>query len=379
MKKYFQKLIKNTFGGRKSSPAFLNVLLNQTQNFALEKYADEGYRKNVIVYRCIKEIANCLSNIDIEIVDSKDRLIQNHEIIKLLNKPNPIQSRKTFFYSWVVYHLCAGNSYILKIKNPLNKTRELHLLPPHKVQIKCKTDEFFPQAYVYKEGAKEKIFPVNPINGECDILHFKEIDPLNGHYGLSPLQASAYSVDIHNEGSKWNFNLLKNSAIPSGVISSENFLNIEELQNFKEIIRNYYAGAQNTNKILFLEGGLKFEQMSLTPKDMDFQQSMNVSARNIASAFGVPFALIIPEASTYNNIKEAKESLYENTVLPLFSQMLEELTRTLNNEFQDILIRPNLDSISALENRREKKFERMIKAVSAGILSPEEARVELGY
>jgi phage portal protein BeeE len=66
--------------------------------------------------------------------------------------------------------------------------------------------------------------------------------------------------------------------------------------------------------------------MGVTPKDMDFAAGKDDAARDICTAFGVPHVLIVPGQSTYNNIREAKLELWEDTILPLVDKAVDAST-----------------------------------------------------
>jgi phage portal protein BeeE len=50
------------------------------------------------------------------------------------------------------------------------------------------------------------------------ILHVRLFHPVNDHYGMSPIEAAAYAIDLHNAASAWNKVLLDNAARPSGAL-----------------------------------------------------------------------------------------------------------------------------------------------------------------
>ena len=82
-----------------------------------------------------------------------------------------------------------------------------------------------------------------------------------------------------------------------------------------------FAGAGNAGRPLLLEGGLKWQAMSLTPADMDFAGLKAAAAREIALAFGVPPMLLgLPGDATYANYREANRALWRLTVLPMADQ-----------------------------------------------------------
>ena len=40
-------------------------------------------------------------------------------------------------------------------------------------------------------------------DGWLPVLHLKLFNPTNDHYGLSPLEAAAFAIDVHNASSAW--------------------------------------------------------------------------------------------------------------------------------------------------------------------------------
>ena len=50
------------------------------------------------------------------------------------------------------------------------------------------------------------------------ILHLTLFNPVDDHYGLSPIEAAADALDLHNAAGAWNKALLDNAARPSGAL-----------------------------------------------------------------------------------------------------------------------------------------------------------------
>jgi phage portal protein BeeE len=96
--------------------------------------------------------------------------------------------------------------------------------------------------------------------------------------------------------------------------------------------------------------------------------------------YGVPLPLIDNEAATFANMDTAKERFYTDTVLPLAKEWLEAFGAWLLPSFGDNLeFHIDMDEIPALDAARERKFNRVLKALQAGLLSVDEARDEIGY
>lgn len=349
-------------------------------------YAKEGYSYNAIVYRCVNEIAQGAATIPFKIKQG-DKEIDNHPLSSLLARPNPLQAGVEYFHSLYSYLLLSGNSYALSILAN-NQITELHLLRPDRIEIDA-GESAIPKGYKYKlNGKTSKYYEADPFTGQSDIKHFKFFNPLDDFQGMSPMMASAIDVDQYNAISRHNINLLNNGARPSGAVvfkpkdTSGNMMTLSDSQRkqVQDDLRLKMQGTTNAGKPLLLEGDFDWKEMGMSPKDMDFMQQKNSSAKDIALCFGVPSQLVgIPDAQTYANIQEARLSLYEETIIPLAKRIESDLNEWLSPSFgEDIYICYDFEAIPAMGERRKKIYENVSMAVEQGIISRNEARSRLG-
>ena len=213
------------------------------------------------------------------------------------------------------------------------------------------------------------------------ILHVRLFHPTNDHYGMSPIEAAAVAIDIHNTASRWNKALLDNSARPSGALvysARDGALSPEQYDRLKRELESGFQGAAQAGRPLLLEGGLDWKAMSLTPKDMDFIEAKHAAAREIALALGVPpMLLAIPGDNTYSNYQEAQRAFWRQTVLPLVNRTAKALSGWLAPAYGDnLVLRPDLDQIPALMSEREQLWTMLDKAT---FLTPDEKRAAAGY
>jgi phage portal protein BeeE len=165
----------------------------------------------------------------------------------------------------------------------------------------------WPDGYEYSVNGQIARIAGEAVPGVARVLHSKLFHPANDHYGLSPIEAAATAVDIHNEASKWNKALLDNSARPSGALVYGNgqTMTAAQFERLKSELEETYTGARNAGRPMLLEGGLDWKAMSLSPRDMDFIALKQMAAREIALALGVPPMLLgIPGDNTYSNYSE---------------------------------------------------------------------------
>lgn len=336
------------------------------------KFADEAYIRNVIAYRCINLITQGAASVPWKLFrieqDAKEELRQ-HPLLKLLAMPNPCQSNTEFFENLYSCRMISGNAFVQAVSASGLPPRELHILRPDRMSVISGKD-CMPQGYQYAVGNNVRRFNVDRANGHSAILHLKTFHPLNDWYGLSPVEAAAYSIDQHNQAAQWNQALLQNGARPSGalVVKSPNgepaLLSQEQYTRLKAQIEEQFIGAGNAGRPLLLEGGLDWKEMSLSPKDMDFIESRHSAARDIALAFGVPPQLLgIPGDNTYSNLMEARIALWEQSILPLVENVVGAFNNWLKPMFgENLLLASDADSISALAPKRDKVWARIEKS-----------------
>ena len=101
-----------------------------------ENLAQEGFRKNVIAYRCAMQIATAASAIPWLLYDDLGNEIDRHPLLDLLRHPNPMQDGVTFLESVYAFLEIAGNVFIEAVR-PSDDGRpvELYVLRPDRMKI----------------------------------------------------------------------------------------------------------------------------------------------------------------------------------------------------------------------------------------------------
>ncbi|MGE0213498.1 MAG: phage portal protein [Parvibaculaceae bacterium] len=340
--------------------------------------AREGFAQNPVGYRAARMIAEAAASVPLLLYEG-ERELTAHPLLGLLARPNPAQGGQALLETLFGHLQVAGNAYLEAVAID-GAVRELHALRPDRMRLVPGPDGW-PEGYDYSaNGATHRFHqnaePVRPI------LHIKLFNPTDDHYGLSPLEAAAKSVDVHNAANAWSKALLDNAARPSGalVYRSEDGGNLteEQFQRLKQELEASYQGHANAGRPLVLEGGLDWKPLSLSPRDMEHTEARHMAAREIAFAFGVPPMLLgIPGDNTFANYAEANRTFWRQTVLPLLSRTVEELTGWLAPAFgKDLRLGFDVDRIEALAAERAALWSRL---GAADFLSEDEKRAAVGY
>lgn len=380
----FTKIFKNYLNGRIDNSKSALVSYRTAGLTSLSDYIDlseTGYKKNVIVYRCVQLISRALASVDWILQKSRDNdvdeVLYDHEILRLIARPNMSQYKSVFIEEAVSYLLLSGNSYIMLERDENNKPVGLYLLRPDRIRI-IPGNGSFPLGYEYSSGNTKRLFEVNQETGESDILHIKLFNPLDDWYGMSPIEVASGSINQHNAIAQQNTSFLQNGGRPSGALMYKSTINPEKRVELKENLRNLYEGGRNAGKILLLEGDFEWKEMGLSPKDLDFISGKELAAKEIALAFGVPNILIgSMNNATFSNYKEARYNFWEETLIPLLNMFAGELSNWFQMIFKtDLKFWYDLDSIPALVKKREIEWR---KINNAEFLTRNEKREAFGY
>jgi HK97 family phage portal protein len=331
--------------------------------------AREGFASNAIGYRAVRMIAEAAASIP-WLAYEGEMEVAAHPLLALFAKPNPGQPGREFFETVYGFLLVAGNAYVEKVAID-GAPRELHALRPDRVKAVASTSGW-PEAYEYSVNGQSVSLPGD------SVLHLKLFNPLNDHYGMSPLEAAQRAMDTHNAAAAWNKAMLDNAARPSGALvyaAGDGHLTTEQFDRLKAELENSYQGATNAGRPMVLEGGLDWKEMGYSPKEMDFIEAKNAAAREIALAFGVPPMLLgIPGDNTFANYAEANRTFWRQTVLPLAGRMAEALTGFLGQG--QVRLSHDLDQVEAMAPDREALWARLEKA---SFLTEDEKRAAVGY
>lgn len=337
-----------------------------------------GYTGNPVGFRCVKLLAEAAAALPL-VLQGAGRRFDTHPVLTLLANPNPAQGRAELLEALYAQLLLTGNGYLELVTTDAGALAELHVLRSDRMSLIPGPDGW-PVAYDYNVGGRKHRFDVS--TSLAPICHIKSFHPQDDHYGFSPLQAAAQAVDVHNAASRWSKALLDNAARPSGAIvyrgaEGQGSLSADQYDRLVSEMESHHQGARNAGRPMLLEGGLDWKPMGFSPSDMEFQQTKESAAREIALAFGVPPMLLgIPGDATFANYQEANRALYRLTVLPMATRVVATLAEWLSRFTGEALdLHPDLDQVPALAAERDLQWRRVADAT---FLTDAEKRALLG-
>ena len=360
--------------GRKSAPdmrPFVPEWLKTDEQPGFARSYDaqfeEVYRRNPVGQRAVRLVAGMLGSLPVYAAEGDERVAR-------------IVGADGLLEGIAAQLLLHGNSYAQLITGNDDSPAEICTLRPERVQV-VSDERGWPTAYLYRVGGRTMRVERSDALGRRQLAHLKSLHPRDDHYGMGSLEAACAAATVHNGASRWNKALLDNAARPSGALvydpADGSTLSTEQFTRLRDELAAEFSGSGNAGRPLLLEGGLKWQALSLTPADMDFVALKEGAARDIALAFGVPPVLVgLPGDATYANAREAGRALYRQTILPMASRILNGLGEMLGDWLGPVKLAVDTDQLSELAEDRSKLWEQV---GAAAFLSEGEKREMLGF
>jgi len=191
-------------------------------------------------------------------------------------------------------------------------------------------------------------------------------------YGLSPLETLYQSVASDLFATKYNSDFFKNNAEASGIIGVEG-MSSPDLDRF----RSYWKKETKNqpHKVMAVNGKVSWTPMNMTNRDMQFleyQRWLLCKIMTVYSMQPVILGVIDPTTGKLNS-EQQLEAYREEAVRPLLELETYQLTKVLVQQgfgFDDVKI--DYEPINIEDEVINTEIA--VKAVSAGILTPNEAR-----
>lgn len=314
------------------------------------------------VNRSVNMVVNACSSLD---YDVKDKIhegvvngIRQKTLTTLLNfRPNPYQSALEFRSELFKDILLEGNAFI-----HFDGTFMYHL-PANNVEI-------LTDARTYIRGFR--------YNGKIDFVeneafYFKDVSADSIYRGASRLEACLENISILYSMQEFQQKFFDNGTIFGLVLTSENTLSQQAKEKTLAYWQQRYNSKSGGKRPIILDSGLKPQRLSEQKfSDLDFDIAIRTHSERIMTAVGVPPVLL--QGGNNANISPNLRLFYLETVLPLVRLYNSALERYFGYDLS-----PVVTNVSALQPELKDVASYHQTLVNGGIITPNEARVELRY
>jgi HK97 family phage portal protein len=216
-----------------------------------------------------------------------------------------------------------GNSYARIIRNQRGQVTELIPYLPGDVQI-----EYLPNGrlrYKVQTAFSRRV----EIYLQEEILHLKGASR-DGIIGWSPITIARGALHLALAQQSTSQGLADNSLRPSGMLTYPQQLSRDQKEGLRQDAANLYAGAANAGKLLVVDAGATFKELSFTPEDAQFLEQKKLTNEDVARIFACPPTTVgLVDKATYSNTEQESRALVQNCIGPLASRIEAAMSRCL--------------------------------------------------
>ena len=292
------------------------------------------------------------------VVDGVKPGMRQKTLIKLLNfRPNPYQSAQEFRVSMFTDFILEGNVFLYF------DGAFLYHLPAINMVITPDAKTFVKE-YTYDSTTKFK---------PDEIIHFKDLSNDSIYRGSSRLKSATDSINTLYKMQDFQKSFFENGAVPGMVFTTENTLGQAAKEKTIQYWMQRYNPKTGARRPMIVDSGLKPVPISTANfKDMDFDASIDKHNTKILNALGVPKVLF--DGGNNANISPNLRLFYLETVLPVVRSFTSAVERYFGYDIDAIT-----SNVSALQPELKDVATYLTSLVNGGVITPNEARVELRY
>jgi len=320
------------------------------------------------VWACVKLISETIASLPLTLykVDENGRKIAKNHPLQLLfsGKVNRYQTKVEFFETLLLNLLTSGNAYCLVQRVG---DRIVGLLPLMSASMEVTLMKDGSLVYEYDTGEGINVY------AEKSIWHLKLMG--NGVIGLSPLAYQRNTLGIAQAAEKAVTKIYANGGKPSGVLSMDKFLTTEQ----RDLMRSKFYTLSNgqEDRLMVLEGGMKFDAISLSPQDIELLASRQFQISEICRWYGVPSVLVNDTAGSTtwgSGVEQLVSGFYKLNLRPLMEKIEASIIANLMEGVDAPRYEVEFDFNALTRSDLKTRFDSYRIGIYGGFLKPNEAR-----
>ena len=246
----------------------------------------------------------------------------------------------------MIHLLLWGNSFSQIIRDGMRRVVGLYPLLPNRMSVD--RDEHGELVYTYTPMSDSN---TNLKSGQSitlrreNVLHIPGLG-FDGLVGYSPIAMARNAVGMTLACEEYGSAFFANGARPGGVLKHPGVL--KDPSKLRESWQAVYGGTANTGKVVVLEEGVDYQQISIPPEEAQFLETRKFQIDEIARLYRVPPHMIGDlEKSSFNNIEQQSLEYVKYTLNPWVVRWEQSLQKALllPSEQKRYFIKFNVDGL----------------------------------
>ena len=370
----FNRLISflGYYGPRDMRGAQYSVPLRVSQTAAATVDFDTSMQVSAF-WACVRLISDTCASLPLEFYNRENGAAATPNDLWLARlfsgRVNRFQNRHEFFATQALNLCVHGNCYARITRG--EDGRIISLLPLMAPQMEVRTLEDGSVSYLYYTDKGTAAYSAE------SIWHVKLFG--NNTIGLSPLGHARNSLGIAIASEKQVGKVFLNGAKPAGVLMYDKVLKPEQRDQIRQSFADLAEG--NEDSLIVLEAGMKYEQISMSPQDIELLASRRFQIEDIARFMGVPSVLINDTAGSTtwgSGIQQIIAGWYKLGLRPYLERFETSIEVSLLTDQERGRFEAEFDFDELLRADFGARMDGYQKGINAGVITPNEARSEEG-
>lgn len=331
----FWSTLTGWFGGAPANPevGVQRPVMYGTPREIETSVSDERAMKLSAVYACGRIISGIGGSLPLDLFRKDEdgnriTLDTRHPLHQLLKKrPNMYMNAKEFRRTMLACRVWWGNAYA---EIGWNAGKPTYLLPihPSKVTVYRRDD-----GVKYRIGTEEKGRNLFNRRGENpQMFHLKGMST-DGLIGMSPLGYARHSLGLSIAAEQKVARGM--TGVPYGFFTTDSILSNEDREELREIYSELGNPFTGDGSIFLMEGGFKFQEVGMSPDDLQMLESRAFQVADIARFFGVPSVMIDAAAGA----SASWPASYEQQQMAFLTFTLKEYLEEFEEKVMETLVK----------------------------------------
>lgn len=336
--------------------------------------------RDATYFTCLRILSDTVSKLPLKLYKETDngteKANQHYLYSRLKLRPNKNMSSSDFWKYIEWQRNDYGHAVVVISTQPNGLIDGLHPLSMKNVTIFVDNagviSKDFAVWYVYTDGVKEYKFKSD------EVLHFKGMTP-DGITGMAVKDYLKTTIENIQYGTQYVNSYFKGGLSASAVLQYTGDINDpSKVNKIKQRFESMATGMNNVGKIIPVPPEYKLSTISSSMADAQFFETMNLSIRQIAAAFGIKqHQLNDLSGAKFNNVQQQNEEFYRDTLQSILNMYEQELTyKLLTQKEMDagMFFQFNVDSL--LRTDLKTRYEAYGLGIDKGFLTPNEVRAK---
>lgn len=302
------------------------------------------------VYSCVRLLAETGSMLPVGVYRATDggrAQVTDHPLVPLItDQPNPTLDSAEFFRLLLSWQLLRGNAYAYVQRNRAGDPVALWPIAPTSVEPRRREGGRLVYAVTLAEDEYAPITERGGLVLDENMLHYRALGL--GMEGLSPVGLARQSVGTAWAAANYIGGFFERDASPGGIISVPEELSDPAYERLEQQWRDLHEGFDRSHRLAILEGGGKWEKVSLSPADAAFIDTHKLTRSDIAGIYGVPPHMIgdVEKSTSWGSGIEQQSLGYVLYALTPWLVRLEKVTARLRTRGdRGLYVKFNVDGL----------------------------------